>query len=201
MKIRIERLDVKKDSIGRIKQTDNMRIIAPERPRRRIKAGIDSSIVSSLEELGGKMRLQHRFTAGEGNAALITPVVAIAQSLYKHFLSEHLHRRRTRPRIRIVTVDAAETAAVKEHNEPHAGAIRRAERFERMYPARHRLLWQVRLMTSSCCSRERSMNLTAYPLTRIVKLAYSGFSGCSIASTSFSVPNTFTFRWCAPRVK
>ena len=58
--------------------------------------------------------------------------------------------------------------------------------------------WQVLAITSSCCSRVRSMNLTAYPDTRIVKFAYSGFSGCSIASISFSVPNTFTFRWCAP---
>ena len=37
-------------------------------------------------------------------------------------------------------------------------------------------------------------DIDAYPDTRIVKFAYSGFSGCSIASISFSVPNTFTFR-------
>ena len=30
--------------------------------------------------------------------------------------------------------------------------------------------------------------------TRIVKFAYSSFSGCSIASISFSLPNTFTLR-------
>ena len=54
--------------------------------------------------------------------------------------------------------------------------------------------WQVLAMTSSCCSLVRSMNFTAYPETRIVKFAYSGFSGCSIASFSFSMPNTLTFR-------
>ena len=54
--------------------------------------------------------------------------------------------------------------------------------------------WQVREITSSCCSLVKSMNLTAYPDTRIVKLAYSGFSGCSIASMSFSLPNTLTLR-------
>ena len=58
-----------------------------------------------------------------------------------------------------------------------------------------------RAITSSCCSRVRSMNFTAYPLTRMVKLAYSSFSGCSIASRSLSTPKTFTLRWCAPRSK
>lgn len=56
------------------------------------------------------------------------------------------------------------------------------------------LSWHVREITSSCCSLVRSMNLTAYPDTRIVKFAYSSFSGCSIASMSFSLPNTFTLR-------
>ena len=54
--------------------------------------------------------------------------------------------------------------------------------------------WHVLAITSNCCSRVRSMNLTAYPDTRIVKFAYSGFSGCSIASRSLSTPNTLTFR-------
>lgn len=56
------------------------------------------------------------------------------------------------------------------------------------------LAWNVLEITSNCCSLVRSINLTAYPDTRIVKFAYSGFSGCSIASSSFSLPNTFTFR-------
>ncbi len=56
------------------------------------------------------------------------------------------------------------------------------------------LSWHVRAITSSCCSLVRSMNFTAYPDTRIVKFAYSSFSGCSIASISFSFPNTFTLR-------
>ena len=55
-------------------------------------------------------------------------------------------------------------------------------------------LWQVLEITSICCSRVKSINLTAYPDTRIVKFAYSSFSGCSIASINFSVPNTFTFK-------
>ena len=54
--------------------------------------------------------------------------------------------------------------------------------------------WKVRLITSICCSLVRSMNLTAYPDTRMVKLAYSGFSGWFIASMSFSRPNTLTLR-------
>ena len=58
--------------------------------------------------------------------------------------------------------------------------------------------WQVLAITSNCCSRVRSINLTAYPETLIVKFWYSSFSGCSIQSMSFSVPNTFTFKWCAP---
>ena len=32
----------------------------------------------------------------------------------------------------------------------------------------------------------------------MVKLAYSSFSGCSIASFNFSTPNTLTFKWCDP---
>ena len=44
-------------------------------------------------------------------------------------------------------------------------------------PVPYILSWQVRAITSSCCSRVRSMNFTAYPETRMVKLAYSGFSG------------------------
>ena len=38
--------------------------------------------------------------------------------------------------------------------------------------------------------RVSEINLTAYPDTRIVKLAYSGLSGFSIASRSLSLPNT-----------
>ena len=34
--------------------------------------------------------------------------------------------------------------------------------------------------------------------TRMVKFWYSSFSGCSMASLSFSTPKTFTFKWCAP---
>ena len=35
----------------------------------------------------------------------------------------------------------------------------------------------------------------------MVKLAYSSFSGCSMASSSFSTPKTLTFRWWAHLVK
>jgi len=62
------------------------------------------------------------------------------------------------------------------------------------YRMAYKLAWHVLDITSICCSFVKSMNFTAYPDTRIVKFAYSSFSGCSIASISFSVPNTFTFR-------
>ena len=79
------------------------------------------------------------------------------------------------------------------HGNVVEGVMSQTEMDAMMYTS-----WQVLAITSNCCSLVRSINLTAYPDTRIVKFAYSGFSGCSIASISLSVPNTFTFRWCAP---
>lgn len=86
---------------------------------------------------------------------------------------------------------------------PYAVVLFRKSEYAGTWPAHSRMLdiflyyilsWHVREITSSCCSLVRSMNLTAYPDTRIVKFAYSSFSGCSIASMSFSLPNTFTLR-------
>ena len=53
--------------------------------------------------------------------------------------------------------------------------------------------WNVRLITSICCSRVSRTKFTAYPETRIVSCGY--FSGWSIASSSISRFNTFTFMW------
>ena len=86
---------------------------------------------------------------------------------------------------------------------PYAVVLCRKSEYAGTWPAHSGMLdiflyyilsWHVREITSSCCSLVRSMNLTAYPDTRIVKFAYSSFSGCSIASMSFSLPNTFTLR-------
>ena len=86
---------------------------------------------------------------------------------------------------------------------PYAVVLSRKSEYAGTWPAHSGMLdiflyyilsWHVREITSSCCSLVRSMNLTAYPDTRIVKFAYSSFSGCSIASMSFSLPNTFTLR-------
>lgn len=86
---------------------------------------------------------------------------------------------------------------------PYAVVLFRKSEYAGTWPAHSGMLdiflyyilsWHVREITSSCCSFVRSMNLTAYPDTRIVKFAYSSFSGCSIASMSFSLPNTFTLR-------
>ena len=53
--------------------------------------------------------------------------------------------------------------------------------------------WNVRLMTSICCSRVSRTKFTAYPETRIVRLGY--FSGWSIASISVSRLRTLMFMW------
>src|SRR5262249_39028609 len=53
------------------------------------------------------------------------------------------------------------------------------------------LPWNVRLITSICCSRVSRTKFTAYPETRIVRWGY--FSGWSIASRSVSRLSTFTF--------
>ena len=37
--------------------------------------------------------------------------------------------------------------------------------------------------------------VTAGAMDSMVKFWYSSFSGCSIASLSLSIPNTFTFKW------
>src|SRR5215467_11634123 len=51
--------------------------------------------------------------------------------------------------------------------------------------------WNVRLITSICCSRVNLTKFTAYPETRIVRCGYS--SGCSIVSRSVSRFRTLTF--------
>ena len=101
------------------------------------------------------------------------------------------------PCIRIVAVAAAHETALHEYHEADTGTVYGAEGIDGMNITgmhRYSTSWQVRAITSSCCSLVRLINLTAYPETRMVKLAYSGFSGCSIASFSFSIPKTFTFK-------
>src|SRR4051812_32660243 len=51
--------------------------------------------------------------------------------------------------------------------------------------------WNVRLITSICCSRVRRTKFTAYPETRMVSCG--SFPGWSIASSSISRLRTFTF--------
>lgn len=101
------------------------------------------------------------------------------------------------PCIRIVAVAAAHETTLHEYHEADTGTVYGAEGIDGMNITgmhRYSTSWQVRAITSSCCSLVRLINLTAYPETRMVKLAYSGFSGCSIASFSFSIPKTFTFK-------
>lgn len=52
--------------------------------------------------------------------------------------------------------------------------------------------WKVLLTTSSCCSLESLLKLTAYPETRIVRVGY--LPGFSMASINVSRLNTLTFR-------
>src|SRR6185369_15751863 len=64
-------------------------------------------------------------------------------------------------------------------------------RCRRRYGFHRHSPWNVRLITSICCSRVSRTKFTAYPETRMVRLGY--FSGCSIASISISRLSTFTF--------
>ena len=102
-----------------------------------------------------------------------------------------------------MAVDTAQRAALHEYNESQPRAIYRAHGFKGVHLPKglcsaarkaalffifpqighapllffYTAVWNVLLITSLCCSRERRTKLTAYPETRMVRVGYS--SGCS----------------------
>src|ERR1700758_2154302 len=97
----------------------------------------------------------------------------------------HFSRGQSNPHIRLRHVRAQIKADFKRTFRVQRELVRRLTHSVACFP------WNVRLITSICCSRVSRTKLTAYPETRIVRLGY--FSGWSIASISISRSKTFTF--------
>ncbi len=91
-------------------------------------------IVHGAEQVGQKLRLQKRLTAGYRNTTAAVKLM-VALELVHEVLDSHHGSAVNRPSIGIVAIRAAHGTALDKHYEADAGTVNRTHRLNRMYAA------------------------------------------------------------------
>ena len=164
--LRVDLLQIEDDEAGGLHQPVKIgqisRIVGAEGLTGGVQSRMHALGARQLEERRQELHLAQRFAAADRDAALLAPVVAVAP----HPLEELVHRpflAALSPGLRVVAVFAPQGAPLQKRRR----SGRRGRPQNRKSPASgrirwgYRAAWQVREMTSICCSRVRSMNLTA----------------------------------------
>lgn len=187
----VDFLDVEEDRVRDLGQCLELRdkwLFAGKRLRRGVEAGADAACLCLLEELEHEVDLYERVAAADGDAALLTPVLAVALCVVEELVRGAHVVALQGPGVRIVAVAAAHVTALQKDRISDARAVHGAEGLDGVnctfdgfchssslknmrecYPLPHlvfitlyyRDLCSVLEITSSCCSLVRSMNLTA----------------------------------------
>ena len=97
-----------------------------------IQTGVDPVLVAKREDLSRKIRLQKRFAARKGDAALLTEIFTVAQDLVYDLLGGIFRAFGISPRVGIVTAFATQMTALEKHDEADAGTVNRAEALKRV---------------------------------------------------------------------
>ena len=93
------------------------RLLAGERSEGGVEAGVDAAGVRGLEKLGYEFGLGESLAAGDGDAALGTPVAPVALGAVKELVDAHEGATLGTPGIRVVAEAAAHGATLKEDKE------------------------------------------------------------------------------------
>ena len=138
MQLAVELLQVEHEQVGQahqlIEAVEPLRVAA-EGLTCRVHAGVHALFLHQPEELGHEVQLHQRFTAGNGDAAVVLPVRLVANRLVEQLACGHFLRladRRRAPCVGVMAEFAAQRTAVEENGAANAGAIHQRERFKRM---------------------------------------------------------------------
>ena len=124
----VNMLDIKENGIGDSHQL--LEIIKPwrlasERLSRCIETGIYAHSMCLLEKFCNKLHLHQSLTTAHGDTTFITPISAIAQSLFKQFVGCHLFAHSRLPRVWVMTIQTSHRTSLHEHYEPYTRSIYR----------------------------------------------------------------------------
>ncbi len=103
------------------------RLLARKRLTGGVHAGVDAPALCLTKQLGQKLDLQQRFAAAHGNAALRSPIGAVALGAVEQLAGGHLGADAHAPGVGVVTVAAPHGAALQKYQKPDARTVHRAE--------------------------------------------------------------------------
>ena len=102
----------------------------------RLSAGVDTGVYAALLRLLEKLRqevdLEQRFSTAHGDAAIFSPIGAIAFGFGEKLFGCHLLPLPSFPSVGILTIAAAHATTLKENDEADTWPVNRTEGFRRM---------------------------------------------------------------------
>ena len=101
-------------------------VVFVESYARSIKAGVDTATLCLTKKLGNKIKLQQRFTACNGDAAILIKTAVLFEFSYK-ICNCHFCSCISFPRIGVVTEFASQGTALHKDNKSNTWTVERAE--------------------------------------------------------------------------
>ncbi len=138
VQMRVKLLQIQHEQVGQAHQLVKAFqpfAVALEGLASRVDAGVDAFLLHQAEELRHEIQLKQRFTAGNGDAAVVAPVRFVADGFIKQLACRHLLRLRKggrAPGVGVVAELAAQRTAVEKHRAANAGAVHQSKGFKRM---------------------------------------------------------------------
>ena len=108
------------------------RFPARKRLGRGVQAGMDAALLCFAEQLQEEIHLHQRLASAGRDAALVSPVAAVALRPVEQLVRRILRAFLQLPGIRIVAEPAAHPAAGEKNKKPYARPVHRTKAFQRM---------------------------------------------------------------------
>ena len=120
-----------------------------------VQSSVDALPAEAGKQFLHKGGLGEGLPAGDGDAALVPEIGAVTENLPDQLLRAAFFPGAVFPGVGVMAVGAAQGAALQKHYIPQSGSVHSPQGLHGMHmPLHHRETWNVREMTSRCCSRE-----------------------------------------------
>ena len=132
---RIDMFDVEQEQVRVVHQLlefAKKRLASGERLSAGVDTGVYAALLGLLEKLRQEVDLEQRFSTAHGDAALFSPIGAIAFGFGEEIFGGHLLPLSYFPSVGILTIAAAHTATLEENDEADTWPVNRTEGFRRM---------------------------------------------------------------------
>ena len=123
---RIDMLDVEQEQVRVVHQLlefAEKRLASGERLSAGVDTGVYAALLRLLEKLRQEVDLEQRFSTAHGDAAIFSPIGAIAFGFGEELFGRHLLPLPSFPRVGILTIAAAHATTLKENDETDAWSV------------------------------------------------------------------------------